>query len=228
MSRNNFKRIGDKIRESGFVLIVAAFLVAGMMITVITSVNDYYTSYMGVLQIPVNQTSDVPSAFELWLSGARQIAIAAMPQVITVIAGYIMLAFEPVSGNRREWSLWSAAAMTFAMAIAIDVITGYLYYIQPQYRGVPFSITIATADGKSAAMSALLMSGGIDTLFSEIGATVFWGLFFEIYPDAIRQWKRIFNGDSIDDLRPRGATGAGASARQTTGARPIISRSIQD
>ena len=197
MAGNRIRKLGDKIRNSGFVLYLSIALAVGCLITVITSVNDYTTSYIGVNNLAVNITSPNPSGFEVTLSVLRRVAIAAMPQVITIVAGYVLIAFEPE--NRREWGLWVGALVAFCLASTIDIATGYMYYIKAPYGDMSLARALATEAGRTSVFHSLFMSAGVDTFFSEVGSAFFWGLFLDLYPDAFRQWSKIL-GTKQDPL----------------------------
>jgi len=191
MAGNRIRKLGDKIRGSGFVLYLSLILVIGCLATVVTSVNDFYTSFIGVGNLAVNATTPNPSGFESTLSSLRYIAVAVMPQVITVIAGYVVIAFEAEHGNRREWGLWIGALIVFALAAVIDIGTGYFYYIVPPYGDMPLTQALASEAGRRTVFHSLFMSGIVDTGFSEIGSAFLWGLFLDLYPDAMKQWHKV-------------------------------------
>jgi len=191
MAANRIRKLGDKIRGSGFVLYLSIILVIGCLATVITSVNDFYTSYIGVANLAVNITTPEPTGFETALAGLRRVAVAVMPQVITVIAGYVVIAFEAERGNKREWGLWIGALVIFCVAAAIDIGTGYFYYIMEPYGSMSLGSALATEAGRSTVFHSLFMSAIVDTGFSEIGSAFLWGLFLDLYPDAMKQWQKV-------------------------------------
>jgi hypothetical protein len=189
--KSTYKTIGDKIRHSGFVIPLFWALVAGCLIVVITTVNDYYTSLRGVERLYVNQTLPNPTQFELTLAALRRHAIAGMPQVVSIVMGMSILAYVPVKGTKQEKMLWTMGLLFFLSANYIDINTGYHYYIPTEWENVPIFVALQDPMGRKAVLDAWLMSAGVDTLLSEILGAFFWGLLFEIYPDFFKQWSKV-------------------------------------
>jgi hypothetical protein len=236
MAKSVYKAWGDKIRQSGFILPLALALVAGCLITVVTGVNDYYTSFRGVERLSVNATLPDPTSFELTLATLRQYAIAGMPQVLSVVLGFTILTYLPNRKDRRETTLWLSGLAVFLISNYVDINTGYHYYITSPFNDMSMTEALGSPVGRKAVGDALLMSIIVDTLFSEIGGSFLWGLLFEVYPDAIKQFNKVFGReDPMDELarqitpQGQGKKGSGAKGRGTQGRqRPIPPPDVRD
>lgn len=188
--RNAFKKIGDRIRGSGFIIPIGWLLILACGATLVTSLSDFYTSYRGVGDLPI-QPADPGNEFELALRWLYVICVALIPQLVTVIGSFAGLALLP-ENTEEQWI--RRAAISFALvAVLIDVFTGYYYYIKPEYASFIPLLDWGDAAVREAQISALVMSAGVDTLFSEVGFTVAWGLTFEVWHDWLLQWRRVLN-----------------------------------
>jgi hypothetical protein len=156
-----------------------------------------------------------PTQFELLLAFLRRIAIATMPQVVSVVVGISILSYVPIKGTKQEKLIWSFGLLLFLAANYVDIGTGYHYYIPAEWEGVPVVAALRDPLGRKAVLDAYLMSAGVDTLFSEMLGAFFWGLLFEIYPDAFKQWDKVRGQkESISEMVTRqGRDGKKGGAR---------------
>lgn len=172
MDESVIRKISDRVRESHFIIPIYWFIVIGFIACTVRSVFDFYTSYVGVSSMQVQGFSNQ------WADILNRATVAAMPQVWTNIAALVLLALEPT--NRTEqWIRWGAG-LTMLVAIYVDVLTGYYFYFLE-----------GTAAGST--FHSLIMSGVADTLLSEGGWTVCFGLLLALrvdYLSALQRAKR--------------------------------------
>lgn len=170
------KSVADKVRDSAYIMPIFFMVCIGLISSTILSINDYWTSYMGVISLPLRDGASAGEFAKLisWLS---DVAMAATPDVTITVGGYILLTFKYERGQRWVW--WLTLAVV-AMAIWGDVQTGFLYYMPP-----------ASLAQESSVFWAYFRAGFVDTLGSNVIFVVCSGLFFFLIGDFMRE-ARIF------------------------------------
>lgn len=176
MSRGTYTRIANRIRQSTFILPLFLFILAGLAIGTVRMGFDYYTNWLGVMNMGLKEFEPpIVHIFNL-------LTVATMPQILTVVCFYIFLAMEPVN-KTEKYIRWTTLGI-WVIAMVIDIYLGYLYYGKPGGGGHP-----------------LLMAGVVDTLFSEVAFTVCFGLVLELRGDAVREFRKILVGDTTPKPR---------------------------
>ncbi len=170
MNQNSFRAMIQRIRGSGFVLPLYYTLWVCFGLAIIASLFDFYTSLLGVRQIPIRQ-------FDMAiLNWVRVITVALMPQVSSIIAGYVVVMLEPSTEAEKE--IRTAAKVILVLSVFVSIVTGYAFYVRDWSNPVDHAW-------------AFVMAGIVDTLFSELGLVVSYGMLRELAPDARRMRQRL-------------------------------------
>lgn len=180
MSKNTFAKIGDRIKESPFVVPIYWMIIVGFLMSLVILANDFYTGYAGVLKAP---KPILKNEFEEWLYFARMIVLAGLPQVVGVIGVYISMALNPE--NQQEERILKIATAVTAIAVTVDLLTGLMYYF-------PLDITFQNiANNPWEMIWSIIMSGMIDTIGSELMFIVCFGLAVQLRSHAQASWNKL-------------------------------------
>ena len=177
MSRGTYTKLADKVRGWALVLPIFLAFVGVLGISTVRGGLDMYTNWLGILDLGLKTFNSPVIDF------INKATMALMPQALTIVCWYIALAMEPE--NRKEQII---RLIVFAFGIAvtlIDIWFGYIFYALPGGGGHP-----------------LLMSVVIDTFFSEIAWTISLGMTIDLFPDARREWSKVFGGTAKPRARP--------------------------
>lgn len=169
MSKNNINTgLANHIRKRGYIVpvyLIIAVLFAG---TVYRMYCDFMTSVYGVkLLNPASMGSTVEDY-------ASIVSLAIAPQALTVVLSYVFLDLD-WRKDRQSLFVKLGVLVFLIFIIAMDVWTGYMFYAQ---GGHPLFFSLVA-----------------DTLFSELGWTLSFGLLVELKSDF---WKQ-----TQDKLLPR-------------------------
>lgn len=208
--RNSFKKLGDKVRGSAFVVPLGFFLSLASIALLIINIRDWYTSWLGIDMIPVYHAGSAEGATdaEVWIYALSRIALSLLPQLFTVIGAYSALALDPDTDEERM--LRRGAVIVTLIAIGFDVATGYFYYL-------PRDVEVITWEHRAW---ALFMAGLVDTVFSEIAGAWVWGLLLEIGGDFQEQYDDKIRARFRKNKKKQDKKKQGDSSRARTGARP--------
>lgn len=201
---NSYRRVAEKIRDSGVILQAGVWLLILAVVAVVISIRDYYTSMLGIATMPINsvdpQTADRIGKI---LAQTSIYAVAFLPQGVAWLGTFIYMIMDPESEEEDRFR--KAALMVAILAHAADVYTGYIYYIDEVGKGIiPFSpayfrgiqdaigtVIVSAGDIRAAVNAALFHSLLIDTMGSEILSSVVFGMLAVLWPDIKRQWKTL-------------------------------------
>jgi hypothetical protein len=173
MGQATIRRLGDKIRSSAYIIPFYHILVLGILVCLIRSVFDFYTSYLAIVAAPINQFDNGLITF------ANNVTIALTPQLVNVITAYVLLALAPT--NKTESYLWWVVAVVFFVSMTVSIYTGYLYYADTLPGAMVGTVPLTTR------ILSLVIAGVIDTIGSEIGLAFTIGLALELRVDYLKQ-----------------------------------------
>jgi hypothetical protein len=181
---NLIKKLGDRIRNSGFIVPIYNFVIWLCLAIVIISVRDFYTSYRGVLATMPPLPATATGFERALMTRVSPFAVALVPQAVIGVSLYAILAIWGPQGT-AEKSLWGMAVVSLAGALYVDIGTGYAYYMPDGMQGIP--LTAQTLRDVAEVRHAVFHALVIDTLFSEAWGTVAFGLLWELRADFNRQ-----------------------------------------
>lgn len=165
MSRHHttFKKAAERIRESEFVIPVFVVFLLLWGMSMMFAFEDYWTSFWGYDALPTERG--------FWWTSY---AVAALPSVGQIAAGYIAMALGWDAEEDRKYTLISIAI--WLSLFSIDAFTDMAYRM-----GVPNGTSWQVIG------TAVFQTVGIFTIGSELAFVVGFGMTFQLLPDMAAQ-----------------------------------------
>lgn len=165
MSRHNttFKKAAERIKESEFVVPVFVVFFLLWLMSMTFAFEDYWTSFWGYNSLSTQQG--------FWWTSY---AVAALPSVGQIAAGYIAMALGWDAEEDRKYTLISVAI--WLLLFSIDAFTDMAYRMD-----TPSGFTWELA------ATAVFQTVGIFTIGSELSFVVGFGMTMQLLPEAIAQ-----------------------------------------